>query len=76
MLIELASWKILWVDIEDWCEGRSYATFFNFANINLVKNMVEVVVYLTEDYSKNESIWVSNGLSKEDITKFCCVVLL
>jgi hypothetical protein len=31
--------------------------------------MVEVVVYLTEDYSKNESIWVSNKLSKEDITK-------
>jgi hypothetical protein len=31
--------------------------------------MIEVVVYLTEDYSKNESIWVSNGLSKVDITK-------
>jgi hypothetical protein len=31
--------------------------------------MFEVVVYLTEDYSKNESIWVSNELSKEDITK-------
>jgi len=30
--------------------------------------MVEVVVYLTEDYSKNESIWVSNEHSKEDIT--------
>jgi hypothetical protein len=31
--------------------------------------MIEVVVYLTEDYSINESIWVDNGLSKEDITK-------
>lgn len=31
--------------------------------------MVEVVVYLTEDYSKNESIWVGNELSKEEITK-------
>ena len=31
--------------------------------------MVEVVVYLTEDYSKNESIWVSIELTKEEITK-------
>ena len=31
--------------------------------------MVEVVVYLTKDYSKNESIWVSNELTKEEITK-------
>ena len=31
--------------------------------------MVEVVVYLTEDYSKNESIWVCRELTKEDITK-------
>ena len=29
--------------------------------------MVEVVVYLTENYSKNESIWVKNGLLKEEI---------
>jgi len=31
--------------------------------------MVEVVVYLTENYSKNKSIWVSNELTKEKITK-------
>lgn len=31
--------------------------------------MVEVVVYLTEDYSKNESIWVNNELTKDEITK-------
>jgi hypothetical protein len=31
--------------------------------------MVEVVVYLTENYSKNESIWVSRELTKEEITK-------
>lgn len=31
--------------------------------------MVEVVVYLTEDYSKSESIWVSKELMKEEITK-------
>jgi len=31
--------------------------------------MVEVVVYLTEDYSKNESIWVGRELTKEEITK-------
>lgn len=31
--------------------------------------MVEVVVYLTEDYSKNASVWVSKELSDEDITK-------
>lgn len=31
--------------------------------------MIEVVVYLKEDYSINQSIWVSNLLSKEEITK-------
>ena len=31
--------------------------------------MKEVVVYLKRDYSKNESIWVSNNLTKEKITK-------
>lgn len=31
--------------------------------------MVEVVVYLTDDYSINESIFVLEGLSKSDITK-------
>jgi len=31
--------------------------------------MLEVVVYLTEDYSKNQSIWVDKKLSKEEITK-------
>ena len=31
--------------------------------------MTEVVVYLKRDYSKNESIWVSNNLAKEEITK-------
>ena len=31
--------------------------------------MNEVVVYLTEDYSKNESIFVDESLSKEEITK-------
>ena len=31
--------------------------------------MIEVVVYLTEDYSINESIWVSKELTKEEITK-------
>ena len=29
--------------------------------------IVEVVVYLTEDYSENESIWVSGDLTKEEI---------
>ena len=29
--------------------------------------MVEVVVYLTEDYSENESIWVDGDLTKEEI---------
>jgi len=31
--------------------------------------MVEVVVYLKLDYSENESIWVDNDLTKEEITK-------
>jgi len=31
--------------------------------------MIEIVVYLTEDYSINESIWVVRELSKEGITK-------
>lgn len=31
--------------------------------------MVEVVVYLTKDYSKNESIWVGRELAKDEITK-------
>lgn len=31
--------------------------------------MIEVVVYLKEDYSINESIWVDRELSKEEITK-------
>ena len=34
-----------------------------------MKKMIEVVVYLTSDYSKNEVIRVSNKLSKEEITK-------
>lgn len=29
--------------------------------------MIEVVVYLTEDYSKNESIYVDNGLTTDEI---------
>lgn len=29
----------------------------------------EVVVYLTQDYSINESIWVSGDLTKEEITE-------
>lgn len=31
--------------------------------------MIEVVVYLTQDYSINESIWVSADSTKEEITK-------
>jgi len=31
--------------------------------------MQEIVVYLTEDYSKNKSIFVSNELSRDEITK-------
>jgi hypothetical protein len=31
--------------------------------------MIEVVVYFTDDYSLNESIWVSRELTKEEITK-------
>ena len=34
-----------------------------------MKKMIEIVVYLTSDYSKNEVIHVSNKLSKEEITK-------
>jgi len=29
----------------------------------------EVVVYLKQDYSINKSIWLSDSLSKEQITK-------
>ena len=31
--------------------------------------MIEVIVYLSEDYSINESIWVDKKLSKQEITK-------
>jgi len=31
--------------------------------------MKEVVVYLKQDYSKNESIWVDENLTKEQITQ-------
>ena len=31
--------------------------------------MLEVVVYTKEDYSKNESIWVSSRLNREQINK-------
>ena len=31
--------------------------------------MTEVVVYLNEDYSQNESIWVDSSLTKEEITQ-------
>lgn len=31
--------------------------------------MTEVVVYLAEDYSQNESIWVDSSLTKEQITQ-------
>ena len=31
--------------------------------------LTEVVIYLTEDYSKNESIWVDCGLREEEIFK-------
>lgn len=30
--------------------------------------MVEIVVYLTDDYTKNESIFVNDNLSKDEIT--------
>lgn len=33
------------------------------------QSMKEVVVYLTEDYSKNETIWVNGDLTKEQITE-------
>jgi len=29
----------------------------------------EVVVYIKQDYSMNESIWVGDDLTKEEITK-------
>lgn len=29
---------------------------------------MEIVVYLTKDYSKHESLWVPRGTSKEEIT--------
>ena len=29
----------------------------------------EIVVYLTPDYSQNESIWVEDSLTKEQITE-------
>ena len=31
--------------------------------------MVEVVVYLAQDYSKHESIWVQRGMAKEEVTE-------
>lgn len=31
--------------------------------------MIEVVVYLTKDYSLNESIWVNADLTREQITQ-------
>ena len=31
--------------------------------------MNQIVVYLKDDYSKNESIWVSGDLNKNEITK-------
>lgn len=31
--------------------------------------MIEVVVYLNENYSQNESIWVDSSLTKEQITQ-------
>lgn len=31
--------------------------------------MIEIVVYLSADYSKNESIWVSDGMTKDQITE-------
>ena len=31
--------------------------------------MIEVIVYLKQDYSKNKSIWVNSKLSMEQITK-------
>ena len=31
--------------------------------------MTEVVVYLKEDYSQNESIWIDSSLTKEEITQ-------
>jgi hypothetical protein len=31
--------------------------------------VIEVIVYLKEDYSLNESIFVSKNLSKEEITE-------
>lgn len=31
--------------------------------------MLEIVVYLKEDYSKSQRIWVSGNLDKDAITK-------
>lgn len=31
--------------------------------------MIEIVVYLTEDYKKHASIWVNNELTKAQIRK-------
>lgn len=31
--------------------------------------MIEIVVYLKRNYSKNESIWVDSNLTKDEITK-------
>ncbi len=30
--------------------------------------LIEIIVYLTKDYSKNESLYVPRGTSKEEIT--------
>lgn len=31
--------------------------------------MIEIIVYLKKDYSKNKSIWVNGNLSKKEILK-------
>ena len=30
---------------------------------------IQVVIYLKQDYSENESIWIDKNLSKKEITK-------
>lgn len=35
----------------------------------MMDNMMEIVVYLTDDYSQNEIIWVSHGTTRDEIIK-------
>lgn len=50
-------------------ELKDYIRYYTNKQIKNLKIMMkQVVVYLKEDYSINESIWVSEDLTKEQIT--------